>query len=239
MQQKLLVLLKEFHSFAIANGIKYSLDWGSLLGAIRHQGFIPWDDDLDIMVDRENYQKILKTVGGKLEIDHCSREWLWIDRIRLKDSGVDWRLQPTLDIFILDNAPDGNLSWKVQYYGILFLMGMMKGWPKRGNFVQRSALIIAHIVGKCFSWERRMKWFHQFSQRWNHVHTKRKITYNTLIAELDKFVDADVFDEVMLVPFEDTEVYVTKAYHRCLTCLYGDYMTPLYTTPMHIGYESL
>ena len=66
MQQRLLVLLKTFHQYAVSHHFKYSLDWGALLGAVRHQGFIPWDDDLDVMVDRETYHLILQTIGQDL-----------------------------------------------------------------------------------------------------------------------------------------------------------------------------
>lgn len=67
-QKELLELLKEFHSFCIQNEIKYSLAYGSLLGAFRHKGFIPWDDDLDIMVDRENYERIKSSVEGNMSL---------------------------------------------------------------------------------------------------------------------------------------------------------------------------
>lgn len=237
MQQRLLVLLKTFHQYAVSHHFKYSLDWGALLGAVRHQGFIPWDDDLDVMVDRETYHLILQTIGQDLTIERFSRKSLWIDRIRLKDSDVDWKLLPTIDLFVIDNVPDGWLSRKIQYFGMVLLMGMIKGWPEKGNLLQRSALISAHLLGKCFPRETRAKWFHQFSQRWNHVVTAKKVCYNDEIAALTLYYDADVLDEVMLVPFEDTEVYITKIYHHCLTAQYGDYMKPVYREPIHICYE--
>ena len=96
MQTSLLELLKEFHKFCMANNIKYSLDWGSLLGAIRHKGFIPWDDDLDIMVDRENYEKIKRQIGGKLCYEHGTPEALWIDRVRLVTDSQSSLLPTTL-----------------------------------------------------------------------------------------------------------------------------------------------
>lgn len=236
MQKRLVRLLESFHRFAIENNIKYSLDWGSLLGAVRHKGFIPWDDDLDIMVDRENYNKILKHIGGDLLIKHNTKEWLWIDRIQFKDTDVDWKIPPTLDIFIIDNIPDSSISRKIQIYGILFITGMMKGWPQKGNLFQRFALSIAHLFGLCIPWKTKMEWFHRFSQRWNNIETEKKASYNTVYEDLSKVYSAEILDEVIEAPFENTVAFITKDYHNSLVAKFGpDYMTPIYRAPIHIG----
>ena len=52
-------ILDDFDSFCHSNDIQYSLAYGTVLGAVRHKGFIPWDDDLDVMMTRENYNKFL------------------------------------------------------------------------------------------------------------------------------------------------------------------------------------
>jgi lipopolysaccharide cholinephosphotransferase len=50
-------LLLAFDSFCQTNGIKYSIAYGTLLGAVRHKGFIPWDDDIDVLLPRSDYER--------------------------------------------------------------------------------------------------------------------------------------------------------------------------------------
>ena len=59
LQQKLLNMLSWFHDFCEKNNLKYYILYGTLLGAIRHKGFIPWDDDIDVGMPRDDYEKFL------------------------------------------------------------------------------------------------------------------------------------------------------------------------------------
>ena len=76
-QTELLKMLKEVDIFFKTNGIVYSLCGGTLLGAVRHNGFIPWDDDVDLMVDRKNFEKF-HTVIENFKGYHLEHE-LWVD----------------------------------------------------------------------------------------------------------------------------------------------------------------
>ncbi len=69
-QNELLNMLKDVDKILTGNGIAYSLCGGTLLGAIRHKGFIPWDDDVDIMLDRKNYKKMVDMFMGNGMITH-------------------------------------------------------------------------------------------------------------------------------------------------------------------------
>ena len=65
-KQKLLMLeiLLDFDKVCRNNGIRYSLAYGTLLGAVRHQGFIPWDDDIDVIVFRADYEKLIQILNS-------------------------------------------------------------------------------------------------------------------------------------------------------------------------------
>ena len=228
IQEKLLVLLKEFHKYCLENDIKYSLDWGSLLGAIRHKGFIPWDDDIDIMVDRRNYEKILKTAKSPINIDHDSSSALWVDRVRL-DSDLISSLKPTMDIFIIDNAPDGQFLRKLRVLELRFVQGMLKSTPnlKKGNVLYRVATLVSYLVGRLFTVEQKVRLYSWLSQRSNKKDTAKKASYNTDFVDMSKLYSKDIIDEVIEVPFEDIRVYITKTYHQCLIDKFGsNYMTP-------------
>ena len=60
LQQASLDILKDVHSFCEANQIQYSIAYGTLIGALRHKGFIPWDDDVDIVMPRPDFERFCK-----------------------------------------------------------------------------------------------------------------------------------------------------------------------------------
>lgn len=64
LQHHLLDMLKTFHAFCEKNGLEYALAGGSCLGAIRHKGFIPWDNDVDVVMPRDDYEKLLHNWGN-------------------------------------------------------------------------------------------------------------------------------------------------------------------------------
>lgn len=238
IQKQLLELLKTFHSFCVENNIKYSLDWGSLLGAIRHKGFIPWDDDLDIMVDRENYQKLQKLIGSdnRLSFDITSPNTLWIPRIRLTHNNGGFIYPPTIDVLIMDNAPNNTVvrHWRVLI--IKILQGMLKVKPHfdKGCRLMRMVGTIVYWIGQLVGRVRKLRWYTKLAQLSNRYPTREITSYYEEYSCLGRYYPNNLMKEMILVPFENMEVYAVKNYHECLVIQFGtDYMTPIKTRENH------
>ncbi len=110
-------ILLTVHNFCEERGIRYSLGGGTLLGAVRHKGFIPWDDDVDIMMPRPDYERFIKEFNGYDEslICGCFELYphftfpfmkLYDKRTVLKEEGVLYPLGVNIDIFPIDGVPE-------------------------------------------------------------------------------------------------------------------------------------
>lgn len=227
VQKELLELLKEFDGFCITNGIEYSVIGGTLLGAIRHKGFIPWDDDLDIFVDRNNYNKIIACLPqGRLIIETGTNRSLWVDRIKLKHENTDSDNIPLIDLFILDNCP---VSPIVAYLKLLFLeilQGMMKTKPKFSEYSlgPRIASYFLWGIGVLFPFKIKFRLYHMISVWGNNDNSLYKSIYNDQYYLLKQKYSSNIMESLLRLPFEDMEVYSIKNYDSYLTQIFGDYM---------------
>ena len=126
---KELYILKEFDRICQENGLKYSLIYGTLLGAVRHGGFIPWDDDVDVCMLREDYEKFCKIAPKRLPEDlfyqshETEREYFQLfDKIRLNNTIFKEKYYAQyhihhgiyIDIFPCDKIPQNMFKRKLQ-----------------------------------------------------------------------------------------------------------------------------
>jgi len=241
IQKECVSLLKTFHSFCIETGVVYSVAYGTLLGTVRHQGFIPWDDDIDIIVDRDNYNKILSAIGKnqELAIERINENSLWTDRITFKEALDDGPGRPNIDIFIMDHSPDSIIWANLKLFVIYMLQGMIKYRLsiKKGNVLMKLFSFITFLLGRPFSHRTKYKWYSAVSQWGNKNSTQCEQCYNTLFNYIHCRFNSGLLDSIEIRRFEDIEVYAMTDYDSFLSVQYGDYMTPPETEnrkPQHL-----
>lgn len=150
-------ILVKFDEFCKNNSIVYYLAYGTLLGAVRHQGFIPWDDDVDIIMDPQNYDRFHKMTRGKEIAPHIRVQSpydisknifsysmrVYDDRTSLPSDSMHAKMTPgvCIDIMALGGVPDKKVPFKLFQYWVLFLLKNMN----RGDF-EKGPSIIKNII---------------------------------------------------------------------------------------------
>ncbi len=225
VQKQLVGLLRHFDSLCIDNGIKYSLSSGSMLGAVRHGGFIPWDDDVDVSVLREDFDKLVKVV--KNDPDVCLLKILWLDRFRFSsDAGKE--SAPTIDVFIWDNVPDSYLLRLFKFYSIVLCQGLFKRRPSRRIPIMKRLLMWPFsMIGRVTPSRSKMRLYEKLSVIGNRNRTRFYGGYHDQFNALGFRYPVSMLDSLERRKFEDIEVSIMTDWDRYLKIIYGpDYMIP-------------
>ena len=247
VQQISLELLKEVHEFCVENNIKYTLFAGTLIGAIRHHGFIPWDDDLDIALPRPEYEKFIHSFkskkGNKLFTREIQGNNVYIAFARLcemkktfvDDDQMPWNKEETgiwIDIFPLDGIEDDKklASSRTENIYRIWRLGTRARWSMGPSSIKKTLFLkIKHIIKKsiyniiCYffnPWDKHTK-------KCSSYNYDKALTYSNLSWpgwKMREYCPKHVLDDYILVPFEDSEFYVMKGYDESLRLKYGDYM---------------
>lgn len=233
-QLVLLELLEEFDRICKKYDIKYMLFAGTALGAVRHKGFIPWDDDLDIIMLRPHYQRFLQVAPDEVKDEffvqgEFSEHWpLCFSKLRKNGTTCLEKYHPKdnahhqgiyIDIFPCDNAENSLLGQKLQYYASRLVLA--KALARRGYETESSLKKV--LVAACSAFP--TKPFHSFA-------LKRKKNESPLVHTFfggtSKFakglLQREWLTETVDMQFEHLVVPVSAYYHELLSTLYGDYM---------------
>lgn len=233
LQEEILVLLKKFHKICIDNNIKYTLHGGSMLGAIREKGFIPWDDDADIALLRNEYSKLVnafeKNKDDEIYLDNYSDKMykIWMHR---KGKKKVW-----IDIFVYDYISENKFAQKMKIIGITLLTPFVKNEISMEQFrtngratgLKRNVYEMIYFIGKHFDLKKRVKMIDCFEKK--RFLGKKKLIHraNDQLIAVNMILKKEYMRHYIEVPFENTELMVTKNYHEILVSSYGtDYMTP-------------
>lgn len=230
---KLFGLLQFTDGVCKKENIPYSLVSGTMLGAVRHKGFIPWDDDIDIVMKRDDFTRFRQVADRYLEGTPFA--WYRHDRvegIKFKD-GLDFDgvkvTNLCADVFVLDNAPDDEKQFKKQIFALKKLQGMMKkgkiDW-KKYSFKGKILVFGTKLLGLFRSKKSILKKYEKISTKYNGCETKRKFISNDVYALFHIPYENYLVEEFTELKFEDGLFPVYSHFDEILTAQYGDYMTP-------------
>ena len=253
LKRTLLHMHNDIITLCDKHNITIMLGGGSCLGAIRHKGYIPWDDDLDLMMPREDYEKLIRVY----EEGRVDDKYLFIYpnkkkdvkntflKIYLKgtickeifDDDKSFPMNVYIDVFPMDFAPNSKLLRKIKALASDFLQAVctctlyyqyhsrnMELFAQQDD-VAKKRYILRLRIGRLFSFFSHKKWVCLFD-RFNAKSPRS--SFMTIPPGrnhyLKETLPIEVFLPVKEVVFEGMKAYVPGGYDTYLSHLYGDYM---------------
>ena len=249
VHQANLRILKEIDRICRSHGIRYFADSGTLLGAVRHKGFIPWDDDADVAFTRENYEAFARVVrdelpegmeflepsqigDGKVFFDFTPRI-LYLNSRTHEDSRemafYGGKLNHLyVDIFIQDELPEGKLQAAWTRLKNTMIYGLAMGHRFRLDFskyspLQKCVVAVLSAAGRLLPMPVICRMERRAALRHNTGESRLRYYSNYQPDYLYVTLKKEWNEETVDLDFEDMKLMAPKNWHQVLTCIYGDY----------------
>ena len=252
LQLKILEIVKYFDDYCKENSITYFLMGGSALGAIRHKGFIPWDDDFDVFMDAQNYNKFIRLSRLNFDKDRFhvqiqqSKEWpMFFSKIRMnnttfiEEDSKDLRYFHQgiyIDIMCFHNASNCLLIRLLQYFSakLLTINSIPKTGYKTNSFFKKTLFILTKPIN--------IKFIEKILFR---IVTSSKNKDTKYIAHWfgrarykNCIYERSLFQNQLFVDFENLQLPVMEHYHKYLCVRYGDKYMNLPSEKEKMKYKS-
>lgn len=230
-----LEMMFEFDRICKKNGLKYFLMYGTLLGAIRHKGFIPWDDDVDVGMPREDYEKLL-TLKDEFkhplflqnhitDPEYCSS----YTRIRNSNTTAISKMLKYqkmnhgifLDVFPFDNTPGIETEDRHEPIDILNRENGTFMKLKNPELDEKNRLRVQNYSGRDPS--DTLKEIDEIATRYNGTETEYVCSIVNTMGKFDFFKRSDVYNTI-LWDYEGFKFPIPTGYDAVLKEVFGDYM---------------
>lgn len=233
-------LLRKFDEVCMKHKINYFAVSGTLLGAVRHKGFIPWDDDVDVGMTRDDYDRLCLVAKDEFKEPYFFQNGetdtsYFIGYAMLRNSkttGIisflsDHRFNNgiDIDIFIFDRIPKRRIKLKKQLFWAKFYSGLLNNYyfynSKKNNFLQKSVIYFARAFCKR---EKLLKKYLEVCTRYNEdesLDVISRVCAPEAIFAISSYKQSHLTDRV---PFENIMINIPKDYELTLRANYGDYM---------------
>ncbi|SHM26136.1 lipopolysaccharide cholinephosphotransferase [Fibrobacter sp. UWR3] len=243
MKQIQVDILKDVHLFCEKNNIRYTLIYGSLLGAVRHKGYIPWDDDIDIAMLRDDYEKFVasyKSENGFYRVYDCRKDngyyypFLKVADTRtvLEENVSMQNIGVNIDIFPCDYLFDTkqeciNFIKKLDFLKKLFRIKLVKP-GKKNSFIKRILIRVLKLLCLPISMKNIVDREYALVNRLTNRNAKFVgfAFSSDLSCSYRSICPREVFEKYEKVPFEKETFEIISSYDEWLTQMFGDYMTP-------------
>lgn len=241
LQNRLLIMLKWFHDFCIENHLQYYAIGGTLLGAVRHNGFIPWDDDIDLGMPRNDYDNLIscmQIISEKSDyvlekpLENKDFVYQFCKLYDTKTTLVENTRYKTqrgiyLDIFPLDGIGNTREESKKNFKPISrknnYIMTKVCAFSGHRKFYKNLAILLS----RCMPFP---KWQSTLRHLDKLCRTKRFEDYDYVTNPYGAWGDREIFERKwfgespLMLKFENIEIFAPVDYHSFLTQMYGDYM---------------
>ena len=241
-------IFKEILKICIENNLTYYISGGTYLGAVRHKGFIPWDDDMDVAMPRADYNKFIEIAKNSLpnnlyikhytvcdtNIQHvqiCNRTRHLLTKNTQKSSIVDIYV----DVFPLDGLPNNNFvkkifKYKILYYRMMYVYSVFDEYAsihKRNRPIHERILLNIGKTGlpqRLLKKEKRIRLFDQNVSKYDFYKSDEILNFSGQYKFKSIFNREKVYANGRLYEFEGLKVNGPYDYDYYLTQIYGDYM---------------